>query len=1673
MAAGAGHLNSYAIGILVDLRRLEALRVKIISVGSTVKQFNASFRGKGVGASIKNIEALTVALTKLGVAAGGSAAKVVSGQTAITSSIKGTAGVTAQYSNAFSQYNKTLLGAAKGTKNAFTDMFRRVALWSAGVGLLFGVISKVRTVFQGMKDLEQSMTELKKVMDDATPWTRAQASILDTAKTFGVAATEVAKISQVWAQQGKTLDEVISLTSTAALGMQSANLTATQSVEFLTSATKAYNVEASQTERIIDGIMRVQSDFAITSAALAKGFNVAGAIAAKVQIDMGSLFGMMTAIGEVTRETGSTIGNSLKTQFARLNNPATIKYLQTMGIQMREIVKETGELRRLSPDQIFKQISDKSKSGQLSIDEVIDISRTIGGIRKFKDALILIERFGVAEAARTKFLLAYNDAQRASDLVQENLTTKAEKLETAFLALGLALSDQGLYTGIKTVVDGMRSFIEFGTTAARQPGGERGIKIAGITLLVKSIYGLTKVIGGAAGKGVLKGAATVAGGSSVFGGTRTQQTQLRLYNNLLNKNITQITKNIAADEKLRASFIQLAATTNSPLGTTVKKVAIDMAEAGLKVKGSGNVLQNAMAGASANVKAFGIGLRNRGTSTGLQTTKAGTLGAGGVGGKILGGLKGLGSIALWFIAIEAITRVISWLTNKTDDAVDVLQKNIDITSQASQGVLDLSSSYKKNQAAALQAKKGVDSYVASLLYSQRFDDSNELSKGLASAIRGGLVKTVQDLKKFLNDPKTFGKAFEGLEGLTGIDTFEQAQEVMLKLHKFLKYELAGGLEEGLTVIRKGTSEVLSELNEVVRKELTATLKSSKLPTGEDRFNLTDLGGKDTGGLFDLINKLTKVVGENLPEVLKEFGQTKIETSGTLGGRTLIKIQGDAIRVMAALIDSVDKNSEKLKYLTEKEIPALGGASGSALVIGKAMLESFGLSKETSGLRGGVEGSEQSNADAIIKVRKTIQDGAGAAMKLLGTQLKLPKGTLENIEALGRVLGRSIGEFASETYGATFAMVAAEDLIFKATTQFVADMKKINIKETIAPSLGLPDNTAVEKLGVVRKFFQSITSFRPGLEKSINDLDNLRLSFESAIPDTASKEFTSIAKRFSQTESIGDTDAVNALFKQMEELDLSKEGDSTFAERAKKRLIGIGGQLITKQSEFKKLIEVGSNFGKAMAELWDKVIADADKLGLSIESEAKVKKLAQLFNPESIAERTVDDLRAGFGTMSILIAEEGARASKEVFEKMIPGLAAKVSQSTNQLNSVFSQLSFTGNRFVDNQTKLRTELENTLNTFRAREKSIIDQQKLGVTDTFLETNPQLKQLKIEKDIAIATAKANIEIANQVILQNDVIEATNAMKSTLTSMLSDVAAFTDTTGRSLSSALSGIAGQRLEYQMRNLLDEAFKGAESDIGAAILGIEKPTLTPEQQAMIKSFDFNTIQLQVNTGTLQTVDASLKLLTLAMIGGQGVTETDGGEKRTISSVRDDIMRKKMAEDAGEESKETTAAVLSMTDQLAMFAGNLAGGLGGNALADALGKESNNVNAGVGAAGTIASLAGASPILTGISALVGGLFGALFGSDKDEDVKPIKEDIRKIADNTAELVAIDKRLINAPAGLTLPASAAGGGGIVYNLEVNVNGNSNSPDFGNNIARAIERQLSNASSNFNRVNDTIS
>ena len=117
---------------------------------------------------------------------------------------------------------------------------------------------------------------------------------------------------KIWAQQGKDANEIVALHNATLLLAATANLTATEAVEALTAATKAYKVELIDLPMIVDAWMNVQRKHAVTAQDLANALKIVANAAQNVGVDLHDLNANVTAIVAVTRKSGTAVANSLK-----------------------------------------------------------------------------------------------------------------------------------------------------------------------------------------------------------------------------------------------------------------------------------------------------------------------------------------------------------------------------------------------------------------------------------------------------------------------------------------------------------------------------------------------------------------------------------------------------------------------------------------------------------------------------------------------------------------------------------------------------------------------------------------------------------------------------------------------------------------------------------------------------------------------------------------------------------------------------------------------------------------------------------------------------------------------------------------------------------------------------------------------------------------------------------------------------------------------------------------------------------------------------------------------------------------------------------------------------------------------------------------------------------------
>lgn len=298
-------------------------------------------------------------------------------------------------------------------------------------------IELFKNTFVFAKDVQLQFAELDRIL------IRSGANIValrdaafEMARTFGVAVKDISEVMTIWAQQGKTQNEIIALTRTTTIAMVTANLDAKTAVEALTAAQRIYNISAEDSIIVFDKILNVERLYAVTTQDLAEAIKLLGSTAEEFGMSMDELLASVTAVGQVTRRSGSQVANSLKTIFANFTQTDTLTMLREFGVAVNDTF---GNLMPMG--KVLDQLS--TKWSNLTESQRISIAKTVGGVRHYTSFIVLMDQYAVK-------LKATADAAESIGFSNEALAKKVNTLSASIKKLSATFQQLIVATGEST-----------------------------------------------------------------------------------------------------------------------------------------------------------------------------------------------------------------------------------------------------------------------------------------------------------------------------------------------------------------------------------------------------------------------------------------------------------------------------------------------------------------------------------------------------------------------------------------------------------------------------------------------------------------------------------------------------------------------------------------------------------------------------------------------------------------------------------------------------------------------------------------------------------------------------------------------------------------------------------------------------------------------------------------------------------------------------------------------------------------------------------------------------------------------------------------------------------------------------------------------------------------------
>lgn len=325
----------------------------------------------------------------------------------------------------------------------------------------------IKQVYSNIKEVDSAMVELKKVANETDiVYSRFLKNAKKDSQELGSELSDFINATADFARLGYSVNDSEDLAKVATMyknvgddlsGIDEASST-------IVSTMKAFNMNASQAESIVDKLNEVSNNFAVSSGDLGDGLANSASALAVAGNDINQTIALLTAGTEITQDA-SEMGNSIKVLSLRLRGmkgelealgEETDDNVESLSKMQTQILNLTnGKVDIFDSNENFKSTYEIMKG----ISEVYDslkpkqqasLLETIAGKQRANQVAALLTNFKQAERALSSSENSANSASKEQERWLDSIEGKLNTLQSAWESLS---SDFMNSSSIKSAID--------------------------------------------------------------------------------------------------------------------------------------------------------------------------------------------------------------------------------------------------------------------------------------------------------------------------------------------------------------------------------------------------------------------------------------------------------------------------------------------------------------------------------------------------------------------------------------------------------------------------------------------------------------------------------------------------------------------------------------------------------------------------------------------------------------------------------------------------------------------------------------------------------------------------------------------------------------------------------------------------------------------------------------------------------------------------------------------------------------------------------------------------------------------------------------------------------------------------------------------------------------------
>lgn len=384
-----------------------------------------------------------------------------------------------------------------------TRGFKQIGQFALTYGVIQNTAMQLPSkIISAVTDVDSAMTNLYKVTDETDQrYQKFLNNAGNTSKSLGRDMSSYINQTAEWAKLGYSLSDSEQLSKLSSIYANVGEVGDETAVSDMVTAMKAFNMQASDAQKIIDSYNRLGNEFAVTSADIGEGISNSASSLATASNDFDQSVAMITGMAEITQSANEG-GSALKILAMRLRgyDEETQSYtndVEELSGKVADLTKTaetpggislfTDDTKQTYKDtytlmedisKIYDKLSDKNRA------ELLDV---IAGKNRGNQIAALIQAFqsGQVQKAYEASKNSEGSAQQEQDRWLNSIEAKQQQFSSQFQKLSTDVLSSDF---VKGAVDFGSGFLGFLDGAIKKIGiFKTAVGTAGIAKIIKSI----------------------------------------------------------------------------------------------------------------------------------------------------------------------------------------------------------------------------------------------------------------------------------------------------------------------------------------------------------------------------------------------------------------------------------------------------------------------------------------------------------------------------------------------------------------------------------------------------------------------------------------------------------------------------------------------------------------------------------------------------------------------------------------------------------------------------------------------------------------------------------------------------------------------------------------------------------------------------------------------------------------------------------------------------------------------------------------------------------------------------------------------------------------------------------------------------------------------------------